>query len=331
MATLRSRCLAALVAALPVALLAACRGDTPAAPASGGSPPALSSFARSEWTAPENLGGVVNSAANEQAPTISPDGLSLYFLSNREGGHGGNDIWISRRDCDGCPWRTPENAGPLINTSFNEGGPGFSGDGHLLFFVSNQPVASGPAMGADIFMTSRMNPHDDAGWTAPIRLGAGVNTPDQEAGPEFLANGEEGAGTIYFNRGVLQTFSSDIYVAAISRDGSVRRPAVLVAELSAPNANDANPSVRADGREVFFWSFGREGSVGGGDAYTSTRQSVHAPWSEPVKLPAPISTDAGDIGAELSSNGRTLLIVSNRAGGFGGFDLWISTRTPSGR
>ena len=328
MTTLRSCRLPLLVV---FTSLVACRGDPLTAAGETPEVPTFHSFAGSAWSAPENLGAIVNSAANEQAPTISPDGLSLYFLSNRAGGFGGNDIWISRRDCERCPWTAPENAGAVINSSFNEGGPGFSADGHLLFFVSNRPDPSGPAAGSDIFLSRRVNPHDDAGWSAPVRLGAGVNTSDQEAGPEFVPNGEEGAGTLYFNRGLLQTSSSDIYVASITRDGEVREAGVLVPELSAPNANDANPSVRADGREVYFWSFGREDTVGGGDLYTATRRSVHEPWSAPVKVPPPISTEAGDIGAELSSDGRALLIVSSRVGGYGGFDLWLSTRTPSGR
>ena len=313
------------------ALLVACRGDAPTALGKAAAAPSFNAFAGSEWSAPVNLGTVINTAANEQAPMLSPDGLSLYFLSNRTGGMGGNDIWVARRDCEACEWQAPRNLGGVINTSFNEGGPSLSSDGHLLFFVSGLPDPAGLAGGGDIFVSRRIHVHDDLAWEAPVRLGGGVNTAENEAGPDYVPNAEEGRASLYFNRGALPAFAADIWVAAVTRAGEVLGPAVLVDELSEPASNDATPSVRGDGREIFFWSFGREGAVGGGDLYTSTRRSVHEPWSDPVRMPAPFSTEAGDIGVSLSSDARTLLIVSNRLPGQGGFDIYVSTRTPSGR
>jgi len=58
---------------------------------------------------------------------------------------------------------------------------------------------------------------------------------------------------------------------------------------------------------------------------------VHEPWSSPVNLGAPLNTAFLDAQPTLSNDGRTLIFASNRPGGFGGNDLWISTRTPSGR
>lgn len=313
------------------ALFVACRGDAPTAPGTAAPVPTFHSFAGAEWSAPVNLGTVINTTVNEQAPTLSPDGLSLYFLSSRAGGEGGNDIWVARRDCEDCDWEAPQNLGDVINTSFNEGGPSLSADGHLLFFVSGRPDPAGLAGNGDIFVSRRTNVNDDLAWEPPVRLGGGVNTAENEAGPDFVPSAEEGRASLYFNRGALPAFAADIWVASVTRAGEVLEPAVLVDELSEPASNDATPSVRGDGREIFFWSFGRAGSVGGGDLYTSTRRSVHEPWSEPVRMPAPFSTDGGDIGVSLSSDGRTLLIVSNRPGGQGGFDIYVSTRTPSGR
>src|SRR2546426_12836260 len=68
------------------------------------------------WSAPVNLGPVINTAANEQHPAISKDGLSLYISSDRPGGFGGTDIWVSHRDSIGAPWGTPQHLGRNINS-----------------------------------------------------------------------------------------------------------------------------------------------------------------------------------------------------------------------
>ena len=63
----------------------------------------------SGWSEPVNLGATINTTFDEQGPTLSSDELSLYFGSDRPGGIGGFDIWVSRRSCRDCAWGTPEN------------------------------------------------------------------------------------------------------------------------------------------------------------------------------------------------------------------------------
>ena len=82
------------------------------------------------WGAPANLGPVVNSASNDQHPSISKDGLSLYFVSNRLGGFGGNDIWVTQRASVDDAWGPPQNLGPAINTSSSDFAPNLTIDGH---------------------------------------------------------------------------------------------------------------------------------------------------------------------------------------------------------
>src|SRR2546425_1168393 len=91
-----------------IALVIACATDpNPAAPRLR-----AMSFANSEWSEPENLGAPVNSAAGEMNPALSPDELSLYFVSTRAGGFGGADIWVARRASLDSPWAEPVNLGP---------------------------------------------------------------------------------------------------------------------------------------------------------------------------------------------------------------------------
>src|SRR5215471_17462185 len=93
----------------------------------------------SDWLTAVNLGPVVNSGFDDQHPAISKDGLRLYFVSNRPGGFGGLDIWVSRRASLEDPWEAPINLGPSINSSSNDFAPNLSTDGHLLFFDSDRP------------------------------------------------------------------------------------------------------------------------------------------------------------------------------------------------
>ena len=81
------------------------------------------------WEEPMNLGPAVNSSYKEGGPSISFDGLTLYFNSDRPGGYGGNDIWITTREMTDNPWREPVNLGPTFNSSANDAGSHISADG----------------------------------------------------------------------------------------------------------------------------------------------------------------------------------------------------------
>ncbi|HEY3221563.1 MAG TPA: hypothetical protein VGJ80_12595 [Gemmatimonadales bacterium] len=316
--TTTSRMLAGVVS---LVLLLGC--DTPSDRSITGNLLADYSSHFSSWSDPANLGATVNTTFNEQGPTLSNDELSLYFGSDRPGGIGGFDIWVSHRACKDCAWETPVNVGPGVNTSSDETGPGLSIDGHLLFFRSTRP--GGPGLG-DVYLAKRTNPKDDFGWGEPVALGPGVNTPAAEAGAEYLQSAEDGAANLYFNRAPAGG-TADLYSAAITRDGETLGAAVVISELSDPVFTDQGPTLRSDGREIFFFST-RPGGVGGADLWTSTRRSVHDPWTPPVNVGAPLNSPAAEQQPSLSSGGLTLLFASSRGGGFGGTDLWMSTRAP---
>ncbi len=285
------------------------------------------SFAGSEWSEPVNLGAPVNSAANEMNPALSPDELSIYFVSNRPGQLGNGDIWVSRRASLDSPWGEPVNLGPNVNGPGIEASPMLSIDGHLLFFASVRPDGHGLN---DIYVARRADKSDDLGWGPAVDLGPDVNTAAFEAGEFYLQSGEGGADNLYFSRGP-NTVALDIYVAPVKADGESLGPAMPVTELNDldPAITDAHPSLRVDGRELFFYS-NRAGSLGASDLYRSVRRSVHEPWSAPENLGTPLSSAANDVQPTLSYSGRTLVFTSTRAGGLGGSDIWMSTRTPSG-
>lgn len=312
-----------LACLVPLALLLACDTDSDQ-PVVG-----LQAhfFAHSEWSEPVNLGEPVNSAANEMNAALSPDELSLYFVSTRPGGLGGADIWVSRRASLDGAWETPVNLGPNVNGPGLEASPAISIDGHLLFFSSDRPGGQGSN---DVYLARRADKSDDLAWGPPVNLGPEVNTAGFEAGGFYLQSGEDGSANLYFVRGP-NTVQLDIYAAPVNVDGEPRGPAAPVAELNDPDPaiTDAHPSLRLDGREVVLHST-RAGGSGGADLWRSTRRSVHEPWSTPANMGMPLNTAAGETQPTLSYSARTLIFSSTQSGGLGGSDIWMTTRTPSG-
>ena len=128
-----------------------------------------------EWSSPTNLGPIINTAAWETQPSISADGTTLYFVSNRPGGIGNADIWVSKKDKDDY-WGTPVNLGMPINTPQDEMSPFIHPDGNTLYFASKGHPGLG---GSDIFL-SRL---DAAGkWQEPVNLGYPINSYADEIG-----------------------------------------------------------------------------------------------------------------------------------------------------
>lgn len=112
---------------------------------------------------PVNLGSAVNSDSNDGDPALSPNGLTLLFISDRPGGQGAWDLWMCARPGPDAPFATAVNLGPAVNSEANDGGPCFSRDGLTLLFASNRPGGSG---GTDLWMCRRIGtpPADDARW-----------------------------------------------------------------------------------------------------------------------------------------------------------------------
>jgi hypothetical protein len=275
----------------------------------------------SEWAPPVNLGPPINSAFNDDGPTLSRDGLSLYFRSDRAGGMGGNDIWVSQRASPEGPWGEPVNLGLPVNTAFNEGPTSFSRDGHFMYFNSRRPGGFG---GADIWIARRAHTHDDFAWEQPVNAGPGINGPSEDAGAGYLENEEAGTPRLHFaSDRPGGAGRSDIYVSAQAADGSWE-PAVLVPELSSP-ANDQRPHVRFDGLELFVFS-NRPGGFGLNDLWVSTRQTTLDAWSAPVNLGAMVNGPFEDGQAFIASDRETLFFASNRPGGLGNGDIYMTTR-----
>jgi hypothetical protein len=96
-----------------------------------------------DWGPPVNLGPTVNSASAEHSPSISANGLTLFFDSNRPGGYGDDDLYVTMRATTSDPWSTPVNLGSTVNSPSRDDAPSISDDGSTLFFASRRPSGSG--------------------------------------------------------------------------------------------------------------------------------------------------------------------------------------------
>lgn len=135
------------------------------------------------WSTPENLGEVINTEAWESAPSLSPDKRDLYFASNRAGGLGKSDIYVSHRMPDG-QWSTPKNAGIRINSAGNESCPFIHADNQTLYFTSDGHLGYG---GDDLFMVRRLPGNK---WDSATNLGYPINTIENEGSLVISADGE---------------------------------------------------------------------------------------------------------------------------------------------
>lgn len=133
----------------------------------------VSTLKASEWSTPSKLPEPINSYSQETHCSLSADGSTLFFTSDREGGYGGLDIYMCKKQPNGM-WGNARNLGPAINTPFNEETPMVYLDGKTLYFASEGHNSMGMF---DIFY-SQMLP--DSTWNSPINLGYPINTPGDD-------------------------------------------------------------------------------------------------------------------------------------------------------
>ena len=307
------------------------------------------------WSAPVSLGPTINSKCNDQHPSLSKDGLTLVFASNRAANPAdpclpANHLWVSQRDSLDSPWLVPQPLSMLnspFNSTFEDMAANFSTDGHWLFFHSGRNDGSCDGTGRlELMAAHRKDKRDDFGWETPINLGCTVNMSGADnAGPTFWEDDATGILYLYFNRNTTPPPANpnayNEYVSTCDADlDSCNRqqlwgPGVFVAELSSPGFRNTRTAIRRrDGLEMLITS-NRPGTVGNLDIWVSTRGSAQDPWSIAIDLnndnvnkggDPVVNTTANDGAPALSWDGQTMIFYSNKAGGLGGNDLYVSTR-----
>lgn len=153
-----------------------------------------------QWSEPVNLGRPVNSGAMETQPSLSADGRTLYFISNREGGKGGYDVWVTYKLGEQL-WSKPLNLGDSINTPDSESSPFIHHDNNTLYFSSDGHLGMG---GYDIFVARK---NSQGGWGKSVNIGYPINTHRDEIGMIVTAKGDRA----YYASGINPERGKDIY------------------------------------------------------------------------------------------------------------------------
>jgi Tol biopolymer transport system component len=207
------------------------------------------------WGEPVNLGSVVNSPYEEGGPSISSDGLTLYFYSNRPGGSGGNDIYVSTRETIDDPWSEAVNLGPTFNSSASDGGAHISADGLSLFFNSRRLGDN------DVYVSTRAT--TDEPWGEPVNLGPVINSSADDRAPSIST---DDLRLFLISRRPGGYGDHDLYVATrATRNDPWGEPTNLGPTVNSP-ALDAHPSISVDGRMLYFNS-NRPGGIGDNDLW----------------------------------------------------------------
>lgn len=163
------------------------------------------------WSKPRNLGPAVNSGGWESQPSFSIDGRTLYFVSDRRGGYGGMDIWMTT--FENGRFTTPQNLGPEVNTAEDETCPFIHFDDQTLYFASKGHVGMG---GSDLYLSRRQA---DGSWGQAQNLGYPINTEADESGlvVDFFAQKAYMASNRLGGYGGMDIFCFDLPAQAAPR------------------------------------------------------------------------------------------------------------------
>ncbi|NVN96453.1 MAG: OmpA family protein [Bacteroidetes bacterium] len=186
-------------------------------------------FGELQWSKIKNLGKNVNSSKTwESQPTISSDGKTLYFVSDRPGGYGGYDIYKTLKGANG-EWSTPINMGPTVNTAGNEKSPFIHTDSQTLYFASDGWPGLG---GYDIFFIKL---GEEFKWKEPKNIGFPINSVYDDAGFFVSTDGRFG----YFASNQLKGIGGwDIFYFDLYEGARPEKVAFIKGELKDEKTNE---------------------------------------------------------------------------------------------
>jgi outer membrane protein OmpA-like peptidoglycan-associated protein len=155
-----------------------------------------------QWSKPSRMKDPVNTKFHESSATINQGLDTLFFISERPGGYGKRDIYMAVKDPKSNKWGNLTNAGPILNTEYDEEGVFLMPDGKTMYFSSQAHTSMG---GFDIYKSTKVNGQ----WTKPENIGYPINTSDDDVFFVISANGLHGYYASYKNDGFGE---KDIYL-----------------------------------------------------------------------------------------------------------------------
>ncbi len=270
---------------------------------------------------PVNPGPNINTSSVDIGPVVTVDGCTMYFSSDRPGGYGGWDIYVSTRESKNDNWGPAVNIGPTINDVNNEIVGSISPDGQSLYLHSDRPGGYGSW---DLWVTTWTEVQAQTGsyfeWCTPVNLGETLNRSSDQIQPVISSDGL----SLYYssNQTSLGGFGgADLWVTTRATTSSSWDTPVNLGKIVNSPYGDYQPSISTDNLTLFFTST-RQGGYGPDDIYVTTRASIFDPWGPPVNLGPKINTPAEDFNPNISSDGFTLYFTSSGHGGYGFYDIF---------
>ncbi len=245
----------------------------------------------------------------------------------------------------------PVNLSSIINTSYREAEPSFTADGRTMYFN---------CYNGDICFSHLTGSWEQAQWTAPERLGTPINTEYEEVEPVINPAGDRLYFTSVRPTGILKSFpflsafvdASEVLNRVVTSRGGQplfgglglddvwvsHRVNGAWSEPQSINDVAGEPPINtlyadhclffsADGNEA-FWTSTRPGGYGGNDIWTSRR--IGGRWTAPENLGPNVNGPSSEHTSIPTPDGRSLYVTSDRPGGFGGDDIYITTRGADG-
>ncbi len=285
-----------------------------------------------------NLGPIINHSGVDYAPTISADGKTLFYVSNKPGsimtedGELSHDFWVAKKaDRMDTVFNQPYNLDPSnnmglngVNTVLNEGAASIAADRQTLYFTAcNRPDGLGSC---DIYKTSIQGDQ----WGRPVNLGRNVNdkgfdtqptiTPDQSR--IYFISTREGPNS----DGELDVKNYDIWYSDYDFDLEEWGKAKNLTALNTPGREES-PFIAADGSTLFFASDGHKPNYGGRDFYVARYDQSADTWSKPENIGAPINTENNEQFITLPASGDIIYFSSTREdlrGAQGSLDIYMA-------
>lgn len=267
----------------------------------------------------ENLGGNVNSRYGESSPRISSDGNKLYFFSSdRPGGRGGEDVWVSTKGANG-DWQRPTLMPSPITTTSNEAPEVISNDGNMMILFGNYEGYFG---GGDIFYSYNQGNR----WTTPCNMGGGINSSYFEADVTISPDGKTILFTSNENRiGRGSGDHFDIYISHLE-NGAWTTPKKLPSSINLQKSDQRGAFLSSDGRTLYFSSTGHA-SFGGYDLFVTRRVGEGWDnWTKPQNMGKEVNTVLSDLYISVPASGSYLYFNRNTTGnnndGYGKSDMF---------
>ena len=262
---------------------------------------------------PVNVGPAINSPHSEVTPSISADGLSLYFASDRPGGQGNYDVWVATRNSLNDPWSEPTNLGSTVNTPELEAFPSISADSLELYF------SRGGEDHGDIYIAIRNSPQEP--WHTPIKLAVSINS---ESGQDWAPFVSFDGLTLYWvstRPGGPGTMDIWFVHRPVPHGEWSGCPEPLPPPVNSPAA-EGRKCLSADERCLFL-----QRTDVGESLYVAIRESKTDPWSSPIDLGPLLAGSKIPFITSLSADGSELYFCDHtwtepRTGGHGREDIW---------